>query len=46
MILIGDLSLNRVVSNFVQHNHADRNHQGLDNELVELMIQDRRRRII
>ena len=35
MIFFGQRSLERAVANFVQHYHAERNHQGLDNEIIE-----------
>ena len=35
MIFFGQQSLERASSNFVQHYHAERNHQGLSNELIE-----------
>ena len=34
MILIGESSLHRAVSQFVLHYHAERNHQGLENEII------------
>jgi hypothetical protein len=34
LILIGENSLRRVVSNFVEHYHQERNHQGKDNLLL------------
>ena len=35
LILFGDTMLRRCVSQFLQHYHAERNHQGLGNELIE-----------
>ena len=35
VIFFGQQSLERAVTNFVQHHHAERNHQGLSNELIE-----------
>ena len=34
LILIGENSLRRVVANFVEHYHQERNHQGKDNLLL------------
>ena len=33
-IFIGQASLRRAVSEFMEHYHAERNHQGLDNRLI------------
>ena len=35
MIFSGQRSLGQAVANFVQHYHTERNHQGLDNEIIE-----------
>ncbi|MEO2017317.1 MAG: integrase core domain-containing protein [Fuerstiella sp.] len=35
MIFFGQRSFERAVADFVQHYHAERNHQGLGNELIE-----------
>ena len=35
MIFFGEKSLRRAVSQFLDHYHAERNHQGPDNELIE-----------
>ena len=35
MILFGDAHLQRVLNEYVAHYHAERNHQGLDNELID-----------
>lgn len=35
MILIGESSLHRAVCQFVQHYQAERNHQGLDNKIIQ-----------
>jgi hypothetical protein len=35
MIFFGQRSLERAVTNFVQHYHGERNHQGLGNELID-----------
>jgi len=34
MIFIGQASLRRAAAEFVDHYHAERNHQGLDNGLI------------
>jgi transposase InsO family protein len=34
MIFIGPASLRRAVSDFMEHYHVERNHQGLDNKLI------------
>src|SRR5262249_23636693 len=34
LILFGEHSLRRVVSNFLEHYHQERNHQGKDNQLL------------
>ena len=34
MIFFGQASLDRAIREFVEHYHAERNHQGLDNELI------------
>ena len=35
MILIGARSLRRAVDQFCEHYHGERNHQGLDNKIIE-----------
>ena len=35
MILIGERSLRRSVDQFCRHYHHERNHQGLDNRIIE-----------
>jgi putative transposase len=35
MIFFGERSLRRAVDQFVSHYHQERNHQGLQNELIE-----------
>ena len=35
MIIFGESSLRRVVNEYIAHYHAERNHQGLDNRLLE-----------
>ena len=34
LILFGEQSLRRAIEEFVVHYHHERNHQGLDNELI------------
>jgi hypothetical protein len=34
LILFGERSLQGVVSNYLEHNHQERNHQGKDNRLL------------
>ena len=34
IIVLGERHLRRALSEFVVHYHAERNHQGLDNELI------------
>ena len=34
MILIGEGSLHRAISEFVLHYHAEKNHQGLENKII------------
>lgn len=35
MIFFGEKSLRRAVTAFLEHYHAERNHQGIDNQLIE-----------
>jgi putative transposase len=35
LILLGERHLRRVLAEFVTHYHAERNHQGVGNELIE-----------
>ena len=35
MVFFGQRSLERAVTNFVQHYHRERNHQGLGNHLID-----------
>jgi putative transposase len=35
MILIGEPSLRRAVGQFCEHYHRERNHQGLENKIIE-----------
>jgi transposase-like protein len=35
MILIGERSLRRAIDQFVEHYHRERNHQGLENKIIE-----------
>ncbi len=34
MVLLGERHLRAAVTDFVSHYHTERNHQGLDNELI------------
>jgi transposase InsO family protein len=34
MIFVGQASLRRAIANYVEHYHAERNHQGLENRLI------------
>ncbi len=36
MILIGEGSLRRAIDQFCDHYHRERNHQGLENKIIEL----------
>ena len=40
MILLGENHLRRAVREYVSHYHGERNHQGLDNELIESLRKD------
>ena len=40
MILPGEHRLRRTVREYVSHYHGERNHQGLDNELIESLRKD------
>lgn len=40
MVLLGEKHLRAAVCDFVQHYHAERNHQGLDNELIAPVAED------
>ena len=35
MILIGEQSLRRAIDQFCEHYHRERNHQGLENKIIE-----------
>jgi len=35
LLVLGERHLQRVIVEFVAHYHAERNHQGLDNELIQ-----------
>ena len=35
MIFFGEKSVRRALNEFLEHYHAERNHQGLDNRLIE-----------
>jgi hypothetical protein len=36
MIFVGQASLRRAVAEYMEHYHAERNHQGLGNRLVQM----------
>lgn len=40
MILLGELHLRRAGREYVSHYHGERNHQGLDNQLIESPRED------
>lgn len=42
MILFGDKSLRNAAQEFISHYHAERNHQGLDNTIIEPGDESRR----
>ena len=35
VILLGERHLRRTIADFVAHYHGERNHQGIDNELIQ-----------
>ena len=35
LVFFGEQALRRAVSAFLEHYHAERNHQGLDNQIIE-----------
>jgi transposase InsO family protein len=35
MIIMGEASLRHILNHYLAHYHAERNHQGLDNQLIE-----------
>jgi len=41
MILFGEASLQHVLANYVQHFHAERNHQGKGNMILFPVVTDR-----
>ena len=41
MILLGEHHFRRSVREYVSHYHGERNHQGLDNQLIESLRKDR-----
>jgi putative transposase len=43
LILLGERHLRRALAEFVAHYHAERNHQGLGNELIEALAPQRSR---
>ena len=40
MILLGERHLRKAVREYVTHYHGERNHQGLDNQLIESLRTD------
>jgi hypothetical protein len=42
VIPLGERHFRRAVAEFVDHYHLDRNHQGLENELIEGVVTARR----
>lgn len=40
LILIGESSLRRALSEFDLHDHAERNHQGLENKIIRAEFSD------
>jgi len=36
MIFIGQASLRRAAAEYMEHYHAERNHQGLENQLIQM----------
>jgi hypothetical protein len=44
VIPIGEGHLRRVVREFVEHYHGERNHQGIGNQLIEASADESRRR--
>ena len=38
MIFLGQASLRRAVIEYIEHYHAERNHQGLENRLIRLSV--------
>lgn len=40
MVLLGEKHLRKAVQDFVDHYHVERNHQGLDNELIVPAAED------
>lgn len=41
LILFGERSLRKACHEYLSHYHAERNHQGLDNELIEPRLSGR-----
>ena len=41
MIPLGERHLRRTLADFVAHYHGERNHQGLDNDLIDRPLQQR-----
>ena len=40
MVILGERHLRAAVSDYVAHYHGERNHQGLDNELIAPAAED------
>jgi len=40
MILLGEPHLRKAVHEYLSHYHSERNHQGLDNRLIESLPKD------
>jgi transposase InsO family protein len=40
MVLLGELHLRRAISEYMRHYHGERNHQGLENALIDGVSQD------
>ncbi|MFH2009308.1 MAG: hypothetical protein ABI333_22145 [bacterium] len=40
MVMLGEKHLRAAVSDFVDHYHGERHHQGLDNELIAPAVED------
>ena len=38
MALFGETSLHRILTEYLEHYHGERNHQGLGNELIDSRI--------
>jgi putative transposase len=40
VVLVGELHLRRAISEYMRHYHGERNHQGLENALIDGVSQD------